>query len=1010
MLHTEPLTGGMRTSEEPSLLEEGELVLCTNGVLRPFSNYLDVLNGRDQLTTGTAPAGLYTRLEGFEGGGGSGTSIGPIFQGISGTAFSISSAIKRSGDRSLKVNPTTATSQNVELTMGWTGAGGPWGAGEAVSSVYLRFYLYVESMPSSASNIFTLIGPSDTHRLYIYLNSDGTLRLDPDGTGVGGVTNGTIALTTGAWYRIELKYDDLPQQILYINGVADITQNVAHPGNVFHVAFGLRTLAGATAYTIYIDDVCIQASSTRSLLALPGAGRIVRFELDGDGSQDGVWSSTDATAYQAMDDVDVDLSTYIYYATAAAARQTCTIETPASAGLTSAKAVQQSFCGRNITSGPNVTLVQQYGITVKELTSGFDVDTNTNYTMYGWCSSTPPSEFGISSWTEALLTALEVGVGRLTAALTQTRVTQVVFQVEYDDGLLADIWGLKATPFEQDFTDETVVLVAPSDTQWFYTDNGAAWTSFRTGLTADKRIEAIHYNNQYYLANGTDTQVVLKSDYTTVGHGMAAFTGTDHFSLTSPVGTWLNVPNLFYWYLVTEYDAVNDIENVVNAVAGAENIGEMVGAINAGEIVQITILYGGVDYPTKLNTNATKWRIYRSIGTDQPYPRNDPFPSYFLITELAIPGGAPASQTYDDDGSVEGVPYPTITVSIDGTTSVSFGVNTAPPIFSTGDLFEDCLVVNDIANDSIIRYSFPGKPHSFPSPYFLGFETKQADAVSLIRTVGDVLVVGLKGQVWRVNYLPNETDAEFARGRCKEILSANSGIPGPDCAALFTMDDGSPRLAYVAYDGLYMTDGMGVTALTYDLDWPALVDLASLDQAILVNNQALQCLFLYYISNGSAATAPDKLCILTYHPAHLKNGMLKVCGISTFTTRGADYAFSTRKSYAADATTVYEEDEGTPLTLTASTRIIYPENIDDEFTIQRIWALFKSATHTASTIALKRRMANSTDTTDIALAISGATPLVKKELHGRAEGFGAVISADEALKYIAFEFSGTKGK
>jgi hypothetical protein len=1023
MLHTEPLTGGLRTSEEPSLLEEGELVLCTNGILRPFSNYLDRLNARDQFTTGTAPAGLYTRLEGFEGGGGSGTNIGPIFQGIAGTAFSISSAIKRSGDRSLKVNPVDATSQSVQLSMGWLGDASPWGSAEAKSSVYLRFYLYIETMPSTASNIFTLLGPGLVGRLNIYLNSNGTLGFDPDGAGATGITNGTTVLTVGTWYRIELKYDDLPQQILYINGIVEVTKNVTHPGNVYHICFGLFVPSGATAYTIYIDDVCIQASSTRSLLALPGPGRIVRFELDGDGSQDGVWGSTDATAYQALDEADIDLSTYIFYATATAARQTCTMETPAAAGLTSAKAVQQSFCGYNVTTGPNVTLVQQLGAAVKELTTGFNVSVTTSYTMYGWCSSTPPSEFGILSWTDALLTALEVGVGRLTAATTQTRVSQVVFQVEYDDGLLADIWGLKATPFEQDFTDETIVLVASSDTQWFYTDNGAAWVSFRTGLTADKRIEAIHYNNQYYLANGADTQVVLKSTYATIPHGMTTLqhnSTVNPLSITPVAGVFRDVAGV-YGYWITEYDSVNDLEGaaIFNGSFGSYIPGGTI-TTPASEAMRITINYGAAGYLTKLNPNADYWRVYRVLSAngdiEVPFPiGGERVPSYSAgsggtrFTQVTIPI-TPGPTVVYDQGDLLGVAYNFVSISIDGANSLGFSIDEEPPVFSTGDIYEDCLVVNDIANDSIIRYSFPGKPHSFPSVYFLGFETKQADTVSLIRTVGDVLVVGLKGQVWRVNYLPNETDAEFARGRCKELLSANGGIPGPDCGAIFTMDDGTPRLAYVAYDGLYMTDGMRISALTYDLDWSATVNMGQLHKAVLVNNQALQCLFLYYIANGSAATAPDRLCIFSYHPLHLKEGLLKVCGISTFTTRGADYAFSTRKSYAADATTVYTEDEGTPLTLTVSTRIIYPENIDDEFTVQRVWTLFKSATHTASTIALKRRFANAVDVTDTSLAISGATPLVKKELHGRAEGFGALLSADEALKYIAFEFTGTKGK
>lgn len=588
-------------------------------------------------------------------------------------------------------------------------------------------------------------------------------------------------------------------------------------------------------------------------------------------------------------------------------------------------------------------------------------------------------------------------------------------RVTFGSAIGVNISGLRAIPFEGD--SSTRVIVAHG-TSW-QVGTGGAWSTVFTP-TAGLRIEAIHYNNQYFLSNGTDTPQVINSASALITHGM---------NITDPAGNELNdlgpantggdwtvvgVDQYEYWF--TEYDSVNGIESA----SGAPDVDNLSSPGSTTGVVRLQIEYGGAQYLIKHNTNATHWRLYRGItGVGDPAPTNyaTSFPFGVLIREIAIPGGAPAAVITTDEGIVSTIPYAALTISVAGAGAVDISRDTVPPFWNTGDLFEDQLAVNDAADKSILRYSFPGLPHSFPNLYFIGFETKQADEITHIRSIGEALVVGLKAQIWRVNYLPNETDSEFNRGRCKELISANHGIMGYDAATPFTMVDGSTLLAYVSHDGLYATDGFKTRLLTMDIDWEALVNPAALSSAILINVQHLWTLFLYYTRAGSTYPPHDGVLALSYHPQHIKEGgFLKVSGPLTLSTRAADYA-TVGFVALAGLTNVLKEDITTETgTFSARTRLIYPEegSLDTETAVERVRILTGpfSAAGTFN-VALRRRKSNTADATDtskVYVPPTSGNQLLNIELHGRAEAFGATINSQADVHYIGFEHSTAKGR
>jgi len=297
------------------------------------------------------------------------------------------------------------------------------------------------------------------------------------------------------------------------------------------------------------------------------------------------------------------------------------------------------------------------------------------------------------------------------------------------------------------------------------------------------------------------------------------------------------------------------------------------------------------------------------------------------------------------------------------------GANGAPPVSSTGDIFEGQMVLNDVEDASIIRYSLPDNVDAFPSIYFLNFETKDNDSVSYIRRLGNKLIVGTKHKMFRVNYLPRSTDAEFDRGRSYEEISSDHGVMSVQGASLFTPPDRPQILAYVSENGLHATDGYHTSTLTEDIDWPNTVNTQLLDSCILVNYPKYSSLVFYYIpADDTTSTKPTRALWLNYHPSQIKEGgKLKVSGpqFASNTAREIGSATTGRLSNETilltglDNGVVYVEDrefdDGASdatggINPDIATRSIYGAGVGSEFNVERMWV--RHYEHDTSTVTM----------------------------------------------------------
>ena len=242
----------------------------------------------------------------------------------------------------------------------------------------------------------------------------------------------------------------------------------------------------------------------------------------------------------------------------------------------------------------------------------------------------------------------------------------------------------------------------------------------------------------------------------------------------------------------------------------------------------------------------------------------------------------------DQSVKVDGTPFRTVTYKSQIGTSVSDPASFPPPTCTTGDIFQGHLVVNDTSNQSVIRYSLAGFPEYFPKPYVLNFQSRKKDRVTFIRRVGQVLVVGMRDSIKRVNYLPTEADADFHEGLAHEDIAVDHGIVGSQAGTMFDLTGNGVILGYVGYNGVYITDGITTRPLCSDLDWKKTVNMTNLSTCILRVYPTEKWLILYYNPYGAAHSQNTKALIFYYGKDHVKeDGSLPVTGPISVSARSA---------------------------------------------------------------------------------------------------------------------------
>lgn len=191
------------------------------------------------------------------------------------TSGAISSTIPRTGTYALKA---TGTSQSfIRLNWETSLTAGPF---------FIRFYFYIDTASNGTTTIFTSV---NANNLQLKLTSANKLQLFNGASQIG---SDSSALSTGQWYRIEVKFDNTGGAGAGI-GEAKIdgasafatssTLTYANNNDDFNLGGNINS-EGKTG-TYYFDDIAVNNSTGSSQNGYPGVGQIVHILPDSAGDQ-----------------------------------------------------------------------------------------------------------------------------------------------------------------------------------------------------------------------------------------------------------------------------------------------------------------------------------------------------------------------------------------------------------------------------------------------------------------------------------------------------------------------------------------------------------------------------------------------------------------------------------------------------------------------------------------------------------------------------------------------------
>jgi hypothetical protein len=313
-----------------------------------------------------------------------------------------------------------------------------------------------------------------------------------------------------------------------------------------------------------------------------------------------------------------------------------------------------------------------------------------------------------------------------------------------------------------------------------------------------------HYANRHYTANGKSNRK-LEIDGTGITSfpiGMSTSTYTIGVSVTQGTSDMDATIGLEYW--ATEYDSSRGIESLMGSTANT-------GIFSNKDSVIATVT------GTSANARADQIRWYRSAD-------GGGYPDGGLIQTTAIG----TTQITDLNKSTG-----TLTVPQYGIISLG-GLDTdrdeAPPALSViFGPYQDSLL--GVASDEprVLRFTPAGFPDSWPSGYGIPLETPRRDQIVTGVVLSARIGVFCRDSVHVVYRLPRDSDSIFAAGEAQEVLTDSRGCMSRRGATVFTPPGGGPLTAWVARDGIWVSDlATSPLPITDRIDWEGRVAIDQL--------------------------------------------------------------------------------------------------------------------------------------------------------------------------------------
>lgn len=463
-----------------------------------------------------------------------------------------------------------------------------------------------------------------------------------------------------------------------------------------------------------------------------------------------------------------------------------------------------------------------------------------------------------------------------------------------------------------DQTGNTNTNYGASTIKWYDSINGgASWTEFYTGNTNNDiskyvlsrpipsginisgyqvKFECNTWDSSLWWAFTGQAKIFYRIwDVVVEGLASGVSTGRVPFDMVSGIG-----------YTFTEYDQERNLES--EGWSTPESIQWAASGLYNGITINLPSSF--------INPTATHYKVYRTVEGGI-----NPSEAGFLAL---IPSGQTTFvDKFDYDKNTVLTPkYPMVRVldNTDGT-AIYYHRNTNPEPFKQIGVFGPSVIGIDANEPRALWYSAPGYPEYFPSIYKISsFPMKEHDELVTFVGVDRVLIVFAKDGVFTLNGLPYASqNAVFKTAEVIRMAGA-PGCVGPRAATEMADHKGNPLAAWIARDGVYITDGYRYKRITDELDWPAVISTGAerAEEFVLHYHKDLRMLLVYYTQSKYN---PNYL-YLTIHVDQVKldqnnEGFPKITGAHYgkigHTTDGVYNGIYNVYSVHPELTTVYKE-------------------------------------------------------------------------------------------------------
>lgn len=265
-----------------------------------------------------------------------------------------------------------------------------------------------------------------------------------------------------------------------------------------------------------------------------------------------------------------------------------------------------------------------------------------------------------------------------------------------------------------------------------------------------------------------------------------------------------------------------------------------------------------VTLPTQVNTTVDgvstsllTRRIYRTVG-------NGAYPNLGLITEVGI-----TDTVYVDNFAVSSITLGSPTINVTEISGVTYPTAGQPPAFQDATLYKGAMVAIPYSDPYRINWSAIGQPDYWPAIQDLILSSSDRnDKLKGIVAVGpsaNNFLLFMSTRVIRVENLPfisGSTTFDLT-GLSQTTLSPSAGLATntPHGYCVLQSQKGHPLVAWIAHNGIWMTDGslvsergMGIVKLSVFLKWDEQVDPDNLGSARLTYDPNTQIVWFDFVS------------------------------------------------------------------------------------------------------------------------------------------------------------------